>query len=78
MRIETYLTDRGVLDQAMRDEIAAAAERFASSVRDALNVDVVPDPAELFEHVYSRRTPLLEVESARLAEEMLLATKEGS
>jgi pyruvate dehydrogenase E1 component alpha subunit len=78
VRIETYLASRGVLDQALRDEIAAAAERFASSVRAALNADVEPDPASLFEHVYSHPTQLLEAESAWLADEIRLASEEAS
>jgi pyruvate dehydrogenase E1 component alpha subunit len=78
VRIETYLTNRRVLDQAMRDEIAAAAERFARSVRDALNLDIEPDPASLFEHVYSHPTPLLEGEAEWLAEEIRLAGEEES
>jgi 2-oxoisovalerate dehydrogenase E1 component alpha subunit len=68
-RIEAYLTNRGVLDQARHDDVAAAAERYASSVRDALNQDVEPDPAALFEHVYSRPTALLRAEAAALAAE---------
>jgi pyruvate dehydrogenase E1 component alpha subunit len=71
-RIEAYLTNRGVLDQARRDDIAAAAERYASSVRDTLTLDVHPDPASLFEHVYSRPTPLLRAEAAALAAEEAL------
>ncbi|MGH9170124.1 MAG: pyruvate dehydrogenase (acetyl-transferring) E1 component subunit alpha [Acidimicrobiales bacterium] len=70
MRLETYLTNRGVLDHALRDEVAAAAERFASSVRDALNADVDPDPDSLFSHVYSGRPAMLEGEAAMLAEEL--------
>ncbi|HLN06591.1 MAG TPA: thiamine pyrophosphate-dependent enzyme [Acidimicrobiales bacterium] len=76
-RIEAYLTGRGVLDQALRDDIAAAAARFASSVRETLNTDVVPDPASLFDHVYSRPTPLLVAEAALLAEEIGLAGEEA-
>ena len=72
-RIEAYLMNRGLLDQARHDDVAAAAERFASSVREALSGDVVPDPASLFEHVYSRPTPLLRAEAAALAAEGVAA-----
>jgi 2-oxoisovalerate dehydrogenase E1 component alpha subunit len=78
VRIEAYLAARGVLDQALRDEIAAAAERFASRVREALNADVTPDPAMLFQHVYSRPTALLDAEAAWLAEEIRRASEEAS
>jgi pyruvate dehydrogenase E1 component alpha subunit len=73
IRLETYLTNRGALDHPRRDDIAAAAERFASSVREALNHDVSPDPDELFSHVYRRRTPLLEAEALFVADEVRLA-----
>lgn len=68
-RIEIYLTERGSLDQARRDDVAAAAERYASSVREALNRDADVHPASLFEHVYSRPTALLREEAAALAAE---------
>lgn len=76
IRLETYLTNHGLLDQPRRDEIAAAAERFARSVRDAMSVDVVPDPAGLFAHVYEQPTPLLKAEAAWLAEELATASTE--
>jgi len=72
IRLETYLTDRGLLDQPRRDDIAAAAERFARSVREALSVDVVPDPASLFKYVYEQPTALLLSEAAWLTEEQEL------
>jgi pyruvate dehydrogenase E1 component alpha subunit len=77
-RIEAYLTNRGVLDQARYDDIAAAAERFASSVREALNRDVEPDPASMFTDVYSRPTALLEAEAAMVADELALSAEEAS
>jgi 2-oxoisovalerate dehydrogenase E1 component alpha subunit len=70
IRLETYLSDRGLLDQPRRDDIAAAAERFARSVREALSEDVASDPASLFTHVYAQPTPLLLSEAAVLAEEL--------
>jgi pyruvate dehydrogenase E1 component alpha subunit len=75
-RIEAYLTNRGLLDQARRDDVAAAAERFASSVRDALNRDVEVDPASLFAHVYSQPTALLDAEAAALADELRAVAEE--
>jgi 2-oxoisovalerate dehydrogenase E1 component alpha subunit len=76
-RLETYLTNRGVLDHPRRDDIAAAAERFASSVREALSHDSEPDPDNLFSHVYRRRTPLLDAEASMLAEEIKAAAEAG-
>ena len=37
----------------------AEAEAFAASVRERMNQDVDPDPAELFEHVYAHPTAQL-------------------
>jgi 2-oxoisovalerate dehydrogenase E1 component alpha subunit len=77
-RIEAYLTNRGVLDQARYDDIAAAAERFASSVREALNRDVEPDPASMFTDVYGQPTALLVAEAATVADELALSVEEAS
>jgi 2-oxoisovalerate dehydrogenase E1 component alpha subunit len=77
-RLEAYLRNRGILDQAMTDDVAAAAERFASSVRDSLNRDVELDAADLFQHVYDRPTPLLLAEAAALADEIRDAREEAS
>ncbi|MCC3278072.1 pyruvate dehydrogenase (acetyl-transferring) E1 component subunit alpha [Arthrobacter sp. zg-Y40] len=64
-RTRTYLRVLGLLDDARETELAADAEAVAATMRDGLNADVVPDPQELFEHVYTRRTPQL-AEQARL------------
>ncbi|QFZ19340.1 thiamine pyrophosphate-dependent dehydrogenase E1 component subunit alpha [Saccharothrix syringae] len=69
-RIETYLTSRGLLDQARREAVAAEAERFAAWTRAQLNTDVVPDPDELFEHVYATRPAHLRAQAASLREEL--------
>jgi 2-oxoisovalerate dehydrogenase E1 component alpha subunit len=73
VRLETYLTNRRVLGQPDRDDIAAAAERFAASVREALSGEPDADPASLFAHVYGRSSELLDGEAAALAVEMELA-----
>jgi 2-oxoisovalerate dehydrogenase E1 component alpha subunit len=75
VRIEAYLTARGVLDDPVRDDIAAAAERFAASVREALGGDMSPDPASLFADVYGRPTRLLDEEAAMVAEEIRLGAE---
>jgi len=77
IRLETYLSNSGLLDQPRRDDIAAAAERFARSVRDALSADVVPDPASLFAHVYAQPTPLLLAEASWLAEDLAALSDAG-
>jgi pyruvate dehydrogenase E1 component alpha subunit len=69
-RLDTYLRAAGLLDDAGRAAIDAAAEEFATTVRDALNIDVEPDPAELFAHVYARPTSALREQAAFLAGEL--------
>ncbi|GAA1303588.1 thiamine pyrophosphate-dependent enzyme [Saccharothrix xinjiangensis] len=69
-RIESYLTARGLLDNARREAVAAEAEEFAARVRARLNTDVEPTPAELFEHVYAAKTANLRAQAAALREEL--------
>jgi 2-oxoisovalerate dehydrogenase E1 component alpha subunit len=69
-RLGTFLTERGLLDEAAAGRITAAAEDFAEGVRERLNEDVQADPAELFEHVYARPTAALERERAALLAEL--------
>jgi 2-oxoisovalerate dehydrogenase E1 component subunit alpha len=58
-RLETYLREHDLLDDARAAAVQAEAEAFAASVRERMNQDVDPDPAELFEHVYARPTAQL-------------------
>ena len=58
-RLETYLRDRGLLDDAALAQISAAAEQQAAEVRRAMSGDPDQDPAELFAHVYAQPTPAL-------------------
>jgi len=58
-RLETYLRDRGLLDDAALAGISAEAEQRAAQVRQAMSGDADQDPAELFAHVYAQPTPAL-------------------
>jgi pyruvate dehydrogenase E1 component alpha subunit len=69
-RLESYLRAGALLDDAAAARLAAEAERLAEDVRDRMNADVHPDPAELFEHVYARPTAALERQRAALAAEL--------
>ena len=69
-RMKTYLTDRGLLDDAAEARIAAKAEDVARQLRDGLSEDVPVDPQELFRHVFSAPTPQLMEQSAMLADEL--------
>ena len=73
-RLEAYLLNRGMLDQAR--PMTTSRRRQSVSPRvcaTALSRDVEPDAASLFAHVYSRPTALLEAEAAWLAEQMRFA-----
>lgn len=76
-RLEKYLVSEGVLGEAVRTEIAEAAEELAARTRAALAVEPELDPLSLFDHVYAEpRTALLEQRAAlaaQLAEQAELA-----
>jgi 2-oxoisovalerate dehydrogenase E1 component alpha subunit len=69
-RLEAYLRTSGLLDDAAAERLAAEAERLAEDTRQCMNADVSPDPAELFEHVYTRPTAALERQRAALLAEL--------
>jgi 2-oxoisovalerate dehydrogenase E1 component alpha subunit len=69
-RLETYLEKAGALGERAKAEIAAEAEAFAAGVREAFSKSPEVAPEELFAHVYSRPSSLLESERAALAAEL--------
>ncbi|WP_211978453.1 pyruvate dehydrogenase (acetyl-transferring) E1 component subunit alpha [Brevibacterium sp. W7.2] len=69
-RLETFLRDRGVLDDARVEEIAAEAEALAASVRDAMNTEAEVDPTELFAFVYGTERASLSEQRAQLEAEL--------
>jgi 2-oxoisovalerate dehydrogenase E1 component alpha subunit len=69
-RLEAYLRARRLHDDAAAGRLAADAERLADDLRQRMNQEVNPDPAELFEHVYTHPTAALERERAALREEL--------
>jgi len=58
-RLETYLRDRGLLDDAGLARIGTQAEQLATEVREAMAGPPDQDPAELFAHVYAQPTVAL-------------------
>jgi 2-oxoisovalerate dehydrogenase E1 component alpha subunit len=58
-RLETYLRDRGLLDDTGLAAISADAEQRAAALREAMSGPVDQDPAELFAHVYAEPTAAL-------------------
>lgn len=69
-RLEIYLTGRGLLTDEVTARIRDAAEATAAHMRTGLSKDAVPDPADLFAHVYAETTPQLEEQAALLADEL--------
>ena len=69
-RLETYLKDSALLDDAAAGRLSAEAEQLAEEVRDSMNAEVRADPAELFEHVYAHPTAALERQRTALLAEI--------
>jgi 2-oxoisovalerate dehydrogenase E1 component alpha subunit len=69
-RLDAYLSGAGLLDDAQRAAAATDADRVAEYTRVGLMEDVVPDPAELFQHLYTVQTPQLREQAAFLADEL--------
>lgn len=70
LRLSTYLTSRGLLDDDTRAAFDADAERLATHLRDGLNQDVTPNPQDLFAHVYSTPTSQLAEQAVMVADEL--------
>jgi 2-oxoisovalerate dehydrogenase E1 component alpha subunit len=70
LRLQKYLNDAGQLSPADSERFAAEAEAVAKTLRDGLNTETVPDPADLFSFVYSEPTPQLREQARLLADEL--------
>jgi 2-oxoisovalerate dehydrogenase E1 component alpha subunit len=70
VRLQSYLTAAGLLDEATTARIAAEAEQFARRVRDLMNDNADVSPGELFEHVYTQPTVSLAHQRADLLAEL--------
>lgn len=69
-RLRTLLRDRGLLDDAGEEAVAAEGEKLAADLREQLGADGELPAGELFTHVYAEPTPALREQAARLAAEM--------
>jgi 2-oxoisovalerate dehydrogenase E1 component alpha subunit len=74
-RLRTHLRDRGLVTDDQLADFAAEADRLAAALRDGLNRDIEPDPAELFAHVYATPTTQLAEQAALIADEL---SREGA
>lgn len=69
-RLRAHLVGRKALTTATEEQFAAEAEVVAAALRDALNTEKIPDPEDLFRHVYATRTPQLEEQWQALSAEL--------
>jgi pyruvate dehydrogenase E1 component alpha subunit len=58
-RLESWLRQEGLIDDAFVAAVAQKAEAFAADVRDRLSVDLMVDPMSLFDNVFATPTPQL-------------------
>jgi 2-oxoisovalerate dehydrogenase E1 component alpha subunit len=70
MRIRQYLLGRGLLDGAALSALDAEAEAQAEDLRQRMNADPAPDPADLFRFVYAEPPPELRRQQRQLAAEL--------
>ena len=70
VRMEAYMRGTGLLTDEVAEQIRARSEEVAAALREAMNAEIDPDPLELFDHVYTQRTPQLEEQRRRLEQEL--------
>ncbi|KAA9160572.1 pyruvate dehydrogenase (acetyl-transferring) E1 component subunit alpha [Amycolatopsis acidicola] len=70
VRVRAYLTEAGVLDDAVEQEITDAAEKMAAAVRAGLGAEAPADPEEMFAHVYATPTAQLAEQRVQLRAEL--------
>ena len=76
-RIRQYLLEQGLMDATALSTLDAEAEAQAEDLRRRMNIDTVPDPADLFRFVYAEPTPALRREQRQLAAELEELTDEA-
>ena len=74
-RLRRYLLDRGLLHEEDIADLDAEGEQQAADLRTRMNLDVTPDPDDLFRYVYAEPTPALRSQQQDLDQE--LAAAEG-
>ncbi|RKS73144.1 pyruvate dehydrogenase E1 component alpha subunit [Actinomadura pelletieri DSM 43383] len=70
LRSRAHLTSAGLLDEEREARMVETAEEVAAALREAVADESVPDPADLFAHVYATATPQLREQAEFLAEEL--------
>ncbi|TLP98201.1 pyruvate dehydrogenase (acetyl-transferring) E1 component subunit alpha [Nesterenkonia salmonea] len=74
LRMQTFLTSEGILDDDAAGRITDAAEKVASSLRQAMTAEPAENPLEIFDHVYTAPTAQLLAQRAQLDDELQRAT----
>ncbi|MEV0283910.1 MULTISPECIES: thiamine pyrophosphate-dependent dehydrogenase E1 component subunit alpha [unclassified Kribbella] len=69
-RLETYLTEQGLLDDDVRRRAETVADEVAQQLRDGLMPEPEVDPADLFAHLYTTQTRQLREQAAFLRDEL--------
>jgi 2-oxoisovalerate dehydrogenase E1 component alpha subunit len=69
-RLEAWLRNEGLVDDAFLASAAREAETFAADVRSRLGVDPVVDPLSLFDNVFARPTTQLLEQRAMVQAEL--------
>ena len=69
-RLETYLRERGTVDDADLARFGTEAEQLAADVRAAMSSDMIADPSDLFAHVYAQPTAALTAQREFLLAEL--------
>jgi 2-oxoisovalerate dehydrogenase E1 component alpha subunit len=69
-RFETFLEERGLLDDAFREQIDEEAKGYAARMREEIYDAPHGDPLELFEHVYVDPPPSYAEQRAMLRREL--------
>lgn len=77
-RLDKYLVSVGALTGDLRAEITEAAEALATTTREAMNIEPILDPLELFDHVYQTDRPALRQQRQFLSDELASAASLGS
>ncbi|MFF8643665.1 pyruvate dehydrogenase (acetyl-transferring) E1 component subunit alpha [Streptomyces sp. NPDC015345] len=75
--LERELTERGLLDDDIRRQVAEDAETMAADLRERMNQDPLLDPMDLFAHVYAEQTSHLREQAAQLRAELAAASEEA-
>ena len=69
-RLEAWLRQEGLIDDAFVASVTAEAEAFAADLRARMSVDIAVDPMSLFGNVFATPTPQLLEERAMVQAEL--------